>query len=933
MKTFVKAAFALLSKFCEDCLHVYPHYPDVTGIQCHCETDETNEKKKKPCRQCHQSKCTCPCKGCGLSKCECPAQCKICHVVFKRGYNRDAGEGHRCIFYDLCEPIPAIKKNETEKGYKLFAYDIESAIKRHSTIMEVKYQLAGDKYATTPRGYPIEMITDVGVAVHTVNMVVVQNVFDLNEKMIFRGEDALTEFIMHMRLTNEGNNICVAHNGSGYDTRLVFAGLQDMELPNKHLKTILRGTKYMYLAIGKTRFQDSLLHLPGALSRLAKDFLRGTNVEMEKGYFPHLFNSEENYDYHDIIPNRKYFDMIGMTRSASELAEFDKWYRQRALTPWNFKIELLKYCENDVLILATIMRLYHETLMELYPDEGSPWLKVTGPAYAHSLIKRTLSRQLELDHSKEPAELQADVEELARSKHWAVLQPEEYWLTRKMLRGGKTDVRQMVRHITDEEAARGVKIMYQDVVSLYPYVQTCDKLKYPVGYPYIQCWDASVYPCYKHKNPKKGNNYDFGDCTCNWLIKEQKVNKLLHVNPGTEVPPSAEDFLTRPELFGIVVVSMTPPPHLFHPVTVHWDSEAGKCVASLQPLIKQVLGTPELIRCLQFGYTLDRLHRFDQYHYKTSLWADELKKLYLLKMMNSEPTPNEETQQKLVDEYRGRFGDDMAEQIQLSFPSWEHNPAKRQVYKIILNCLWGKHCQRIFMKKTHVVSDCDDETVAQLYTDRAEGRSEFASIIPVGDNRVMFTTTANNEFVKANFHDSYLPAGAFVPMYGRLMLHEQLSQLGNRVLYHDTDSIIYVYDPLLYNIPEGDVWGDWSVEKIASPKHGGIRSFVGVGPKSYGLRTFDNTELIKFKGVSLRHAHRDMMNFDKMVAMVEQQVVVHLPQMRFEFVKHNMMITNYFLKECKYQPAMLKGFLGNEMRLFPHGYCEAHAQGQPCEHN
>jgi hypothetical protein len=236
------------------------------------------------------------------------------------------------------------------------------------------------------------------------------------------------------------------------------------------------------------------------------------------------------------------------------------------------------------------------------------------------------------------------------------------------------------------------------------------------------------------------------------------------------------------------------------------------------------------------------------------------------------------------------------------------------------------------MNKTHVVEDCDDETINQLFTDRSTGRTEFAQILSLPNGRVMMTTKLNNDKARTNFHDSYLPAGAFVPMYGRLMLHEQLAKLGDRVLYHDTDSIIYVYDPLLYNIPQGDVWGDWSVEKIASPKHGGIRSFVGVGPKSYGLRTFDGTESIKFKGVSLRHAHRDMLNFDVMVAMVEKNTVAHLPQMRFDFVRHQEMQTQYFVKDCQFQPGMLKGFLGNEWRMYPFGYCKNHALGTACEH-
>lgn len=42
---------------------------------------------------------------------------------------------------------------------------------------------------------------------------------------------------------------------------------------------------------------------------------------------------------------------------------------------------------------------------------------------------------------------------------------------------------------------------------------------------------------------------------------------------------------------------------------------------------------------------------------------------------------------------------------------------------------------------------------------------------------------------------------------------EQLNRLGDRVLMNDTDSIIYVFDPKEYNIPEGSMLGDWEIEK------------------------------------------------------------------------------------------------------------------------
>ena len=50
--------------------------------------------------------------------------------------------------------------------------------------------------------------------------------------------------------------------------------------------------------------------------------------------------------------------------------------------------------------------------------------------------------------------------------------------------------------------------------------------------------------------------------------------------------------------------------------------------------------------------------------------------------------------------------------------------------------------------------------------------------------------------------------------YGRLQLWREVHKLGKRVLYFDTDSIIYIRDPDGYNIPQGHLLDEWEREKI-----------------------------------------------------------------------------------------------------------------------
>ena len=80
-----------------------------------------------------------------------------------------------------------------------------------------------------------------------------------------------------------------------------------------------------------------------------------------------------------------------------------------------------------------------------------------------------------------------------------------------------------------------------------------------------------------------------------------------------------------------------------------------------------------------------------------------------------------------------------------------------------------------------------------------------------------------------------------------------MKKLGDRVLMNDTDSIVYIYDPELYNIPEGGLLGDWEVEDIDS-KNGGIREFVGMGPKTYAIKCENGFTLTKAKGIRNSYA-------------------------------------------------------------------------------
>jgi DNA polymerase type B, organellar and viral len=891
--------FASGRKWCHKCVVSY-----TPTVGCNCDDCEPVHKRPKirKCLWCNKNNCN----GEGCSK-----NCHLCGVSVVEGRK------HRCFVYAPTNEEEAFWRagdpvDESGKGpYMLWAYDLESAIKRIDDVYDTVFETDGAEFKIQNGKYITSCIER---ASHDVNMVVFRNVFDTNSETVYFGKDALERFILKMLTCNDGRNIAVAHNGSGYDTRLVFETASKFE---KQIKPIARGCKFLQLKVGKsTIFRDSLLHLPGGLAKLAKDFL-GPAANMRKGHFPHLFNSEENYGYIGEIPEKKYFDMTFFAKNSSDVTKFNEWYEERKKLPWHFMQELTEYCKNDVAILAQLMQEYHQICVEKF--KISPWFSATAPSYVHKVVKAMISTDefLQLPDKEDKERYKARIAELAEEEHWGVLRSGEYWFARLALRGGRTDARHLYYNLSEEEKAKGYEIRYQDIVSMYPYVQVAHQ--YPVGLPEICIYDLAVYPCKKHQNPDKGNVINL-ICDCNVTLKQLDSDKMLNIT--LEIyEPTVEEILEDETFFGIVCATLEPPKNLFHPVLVVWDSAANKCVASLEKISFGVFTTPEFKKALSVGYKLVKLHRLDKYKYKSGLWNDFIKELYIEKMANSESKPSQEMQDMLVEKYEERFG--MGDAVLESFSRWAKNSAKRQVFKIMLNSGWGKHCQRAIMGQVLMVSEEDDESVFALFANLQENIVKVQDMREVGKlTMIRFEALGISN---PDLHDSYIPAGVFVPAYGRLQLYEYLEKLGKRVLYHDTDSIVYLYKPEEDNIPSSDVWGSWSEEEIS--RNANIQTFVSLGPKTYGIKTKSGETMIKAKGLSLKHSHRNILNFEKMEELIHKHLVqkypkVEIPQFSFVYKPGQGMYTNYFLKKFYFQPETLKGNLHSDLRVYPHGFCK-----------
>lgn len=701
-----------------------------------------------------------PCEKCGVIGTHTCAliTCKFCSSIYKK----EEGWNHRCILYKE----PRKEKNNTfysgqgppnGKLTSLWVYDFESCIK----ITESAQRVITDFRVTEDGFYEEEenvCVYDFTIQKHEVNFVACRNVFADEEPKEFFGENALQDFILFTMTYNAGNNIFLAHNGSGYDTRLLFTGCKALEQPVA-MCPIMRGGKFMQLTLGKnTIFRDSLLHVRGSLKALAKDFCDGTMV---KGYFPHLFNSVENYGYVGPLPDKKYFDLSFMVRNDKDREEFETWYNSFQ-GEWNFMVELKKYCHNDVDVLQKIVKGYHDIAFSTFAM--SPWFNATAPSFVHEVFVVKLAQQLELpDRAENREEYKERIMALAWDEYWAVLKPAEYWFARKALRGGRTEIRKVYHKVTPEEWERGVRIRYQDICSQYPYQQVEED--FPVGLPTIYTWDECYVPCVEHQNDPKAK------CACRHRLED----KFCRIAKQT-VQWTVEDILRKDDqkkFFGIVCATVEPPKDMYHPVLVAFDEALNKSVASCERIEEGVFTSVEFVTALRNGYTLIQLHRYDEYNRKPSLWRDIILDLFLEKMVNSKKEPTPEEAEKLISDYEELFGEDFGDKIRQTFIDhrWGKNPAKKQTAKIMMNSAWGKHAQRPIMTEAKIFDfEQDERAILDFFENCVAKKYEYQDGTYLNEKQIMYKYMVSGPDTKPNLHNGYLPAALFVPAYGRLHL-------------------------------------------------------------------------------------------------------------------------------------------------------------------
>ena len=864
-----------------------------------------------------------PCKACGLMNGpdhvkKCPKyKCKTCKSFPNKGFD------HRCI---VVEDMPSEKNNTWMTGEPdgkfpaLISLDFECAL-----IPTKTNRLLISKFRTDAQGQFLKenvCVYSYDYESHIPNFVSLE-VCWTRQKVFFEGEGCLDKMMLWLGAFNDGNCICYAHNGKGYDIPLLFKGICDNLASNPgDISLITTGGKIMQMKFQNLIFRDTLCHLPGSLKSLIKDF---GGDEDEKGFYPYYFNnnSEAHENYIGELPDDKWWDI--RTLNDPDWPEFKESWRGR--TDWNHREQRRTYGCNDTSQLANIMENYSTIFFDITSSPGRPGLqplmKMTAPSFIHQAYLTSLTFDLELDE-KEGQDRLDYVQKLAREEHWAVSKPQEYWFDRLAFRGGRTDMCKLFDEISDEDWASGDRHDYIDVKSLYPSIQLDPNLPFPVGIPKIFVWNMAYFPCLFHSNSRSAK------CSCylnpNWPKKKSDFLDIADDCPEVSAGDLIRDHQNG--CWGTLVVDVVPPKNLTHAILVRIDVELEKSVASLEEQTELPVVLNMLVLALEYGYVLKRVHRYQRYKTAPPKW-DLLKKLIVLKEANSGPAPEGEAREEYLRIWEEKYG--MGDMLRESMESevWALNKAKRQCAKIGANCGWGKHCQRPIMDERLILDHSDEpQKVYNFFKELSLKRHIFKGALCLDANRVMYTYEQNSNTSEVNMHNGSLVAGMAVPAYGQELLMRTILKIDPpgekpRVAFNDTDSIHFRRQEGRYNAEDvsGDCLGLFGKEKIQT-QNGGIVAVYGLAPKTYAILCKNGKIDIKAKGLTLGYETGKQVNLETFKRLAYkaargEKEVVKVSQRNFVRNAYGEIQTHYSMKQLKVN--MDKGVLKDGF-LYPFGF-------------
>ena len=318
--------------------------------------------------------------------------------------------------------------------------------------------------------------------------------------------------------------------------------------------------------------------------------------------------------------------------------------------------------------------------------------------------------------------------------------------------------------------------------------------------------------------------------------------------------------------------------------------------------------TDELNKAIEKDYKIIKI--YEVYHFEKSsddLFKDYIKKFMKLKLESTKynfKNTNEET----------TFRNKVKKNLDIELGELCENAGLRAIAKMCLNSLWGKFGQRNNMNQCKYVTDINE--FYQVVLDDTIGNLNMNFI---SDEMVQMSYTYKDQFVD-NSYNTNIYVACFTTSSARLMLYEKLDYLNEKVLYFDTDSIIYI-EPKNSNLIEtGDMLGDLTDELDGESIN---NIFVSGGPKNYSFIYGNNKQKCVIKGFSLNHENSQILNHANMIKIVTKEIKDLILVNENKITRQNKQIVNKYDEKVYsfgYDKRCIKYISEYCIETYPYGY-------------
>ena len=864
--------------------------------------------------------------------------------------NKYVSKNHKCF----------MKKVKAKGGY--CTVDSMKPCKNNDSIKKTDWCYPCRTYTEKYMFYDFEATQNTGT--HTVNLSIAQD-FEGKEYI----HNSVEEFCKGFLNDKFKGYTFIAHNRKGYDCHFVLKWLI-----NQGIKPycIYNGCKIMNMEIPKLsiRFIDSLNFLQMPLKLFPKTF--GMN-QLKKGYFPHYFNKESNKNYVGPLPSKELYGYNQM--KPDERTKFLTWYEDCVSKGYifNFKKEILEYCRSDVDILRRGMMKLRETFIQLENLDPLRYVTIASVCMAiyrsNYMPKDTIAIVPEYYKTDNYSKMSIMwLNYMAKTKNLKI---------QNALNGGEKKLAIDGKTYKVDGFCKETNTVYEFYGCFWHGCPNCYKPNIvnsknqmdmetlndktiekrenikSAGYNHV-----SIYECQLNKNKEfqqfaknftqevvepldPRSAFYRGRTNCTRLLYDFQKNECGRYVDFVSLYPTVQYYEKYPvghptkikapkkyskNWYGLIKCLVLPPRKLYHavlPQRIKVDSYE-KLIFTLCKTCAETRNqnecnhtynersfvgtwtTNELLKAIYKGYKV--LKVYEVWHFdKTSddLFKGYIRRFMKIKLESSKydfKTKEEETS------FKAKIKDSLGIDVE----RFKFNPGLRSVSKLCLNSLWGKFGQRSNMVQTKYVTELEE-----FYEILLDDKLDNINFQFIRDDMVQMTFDLKNEFID-NSNNTNIFIACFMTSHARLMLYDKLDDLNEKVIYFDTDSIIYIDDGTK-KIETGDMLGNLT-DELEGKK---MTSFVSTGPKSYSFRYGDNCEKSAIKGFTLNHENSIILNHDSMRQIVKKQIRELKIINENKITQQNREIINKYMEKSfkfDYNKRVIKHIDENHIDTLPYGY-------------